>query len=92
MSAEDGVSIHRLEFEGRVCIVISHRLPTPPAKSDGTPCLTRAESRIAAMLRTGRTYREIGIARGISARTVANHAQSIYRKLGVQTREELVAK
>lgn len=53
--------------------------------------LTAAERVIAERLRTGQTYRAIAEALRKSPRTVAVQASSIFRKLGVSSRSELVA-
>lgn len=52
--------------------------------------LTNAEREVLAGLVGGKTNREIGSARGTSARTVANQVQSIFAKLGVGSRRELL--
>ena len=53
--------------------------------------LTRAESEVARALIEGKSNDAIARARGTSVRTVANQVASVYRKLGVQSRAELVA-
>ncbi len=54
--------------------------------------LTESEREVAVALLLGGTAREIAARRGVSERTVANQAQSIYRKLRVGSRAELAAK
>lgn len=54
--------------------------------------LSASERAIARAVVAGSSNAEIGAARGTSAKTVANQLYAIYRKLGVHTREELVAK
>ncbi|HEU4429420.1 MAG TPA: LuxR C-terminal-related transcriptional regulator, partial [Myxococcota bacterium] len=54
--------------------------------------LTAAEREVALALVRGATNREIASERGCSERTIANQAQSLYRKLGVSSRSELAAK
>ncbi len=51
--------------------------------------LTEAERAVALSLVQGATYGEIGRQRRTTERTVANQAQSIYRKLGIGSRTEL---
>ena len=53
--------------------------------------LTAAEAEVCRGLWAGRSSTEIAAARGASVRTVDHQIQSIYRKLGVNTREELLA-
>ena len=54
--------------------------------------LTVAERGVVAGLLEGRSYSQIAAARGRSLRTVANQVASAYRKLGVGSRLELVAR
>ena len=52
--------------------------------------LTVAERDVAVRVYRGATNGEIASARGVSAKTVARQLESIYRKLGVASRRELV--
>lgn len=54
--------------------------------------LTAAELEVVMALVRGHSNEGIAATRGRSAKTVANQVQSIYRKLGVSSRAELVAK
>lgn len=54
------------------------------------PELTPAEREVVELVLEGCSNREIGTRRGTSARTVANQLATIYRKLGVSSRAELV--
>lgn len=60
--------------------------------SYATPALTTRESEIAALLREGLANKEIALRLGIATRTVKNHLQHVYEKLGVHSRGELVAR
>jgi DNA-binding NarL/FixJ family response regulator len=53
--------------------------------------LTDAEHCIASALLAGKSNAEIARARGTTARTIANQIASLFRKLGVQSRAQLVA-
>jgi DNA-binding CsgD family transcriptional regulator len=53
--------------------------------------LTRAERAVHALLVAGHRRKEIAARRGTAEGTVAKQVQSIYRKLGVRGRRELVA-
>jgi DNA-binding NarL/FixJ family response regulator len=53
--------------------------------------LTPSEREVAALLVAGSSNAEIARKRGASARTVANQARAIYRKLGICSRVELAA-
>lgn len=63
--------------------------PAEPLPIDG---LSPAEQEIMAEVVRGRSDREIANRRGVAPRTVANQLRSVFRKLGVQSRVELVAK
>ncbi|RAL23015.1 hypothetical protein DL240_09000 [Lujinxingia litoralis] len=52
--------------------------------------LSEAERDVARQVAQGRTNAEIAAARGSAERTVANQLASIYRKLGLNSRQELV--
>jgi DNA-binding CsgD family transcriptional regulator len=53
--------------------------------------LTPQELQIARLLAEGRTTREAAAAVFLSPKTVEYHLRSVYRKLGIHSREELVA-
>lgn len=53
--------------------------------------LTRREQEIAQLLNKGNTYKQIAEELFISIATVKTHAQHIYRKCGVNNRNELLA-
>lgn len=52
--------------------------------------LTPREVEIAGLLAEGNTYRSISDTLDISVGTVQSHAKSVYRKLGVHTKQELI--
>lgn len=68
---------------------IEHELPRVAAVRSGTE-LTATEQRVADLIGGGATNREVAMALFVSVRTVETHVASIYRKLGVRTRTELV--
>ncbi|MBZ0116889.1 MAG: helix-turn-helix transcriptional regulator [Sandaracinaceae bacterium] len=72
-------------FQGGSIVVIGYEAPRPPA---GT--LSPAEREVAGDLIDGLSIRAIARKRGVAQRTVANQIQSLYRKLGVRSRDELV--
>lgn len=51
--------------------------------------LTPSERRVAALVASGRTNREVAAALVLAERTVESHLSHIYRKLGVRSRAEL---
>jgi LuxR family maltose regulon positive regulatory protein len=66
---------------------------TPRRHEHGAPApetLTDAELAILGLLRSELSQREIGAELYVSLNTVKSHTRSIYRKLGVATREEAV--
>ena len=54
-----------------------------------TAALSAREREIATLAATGITSREIGARLFVSTRTVENHLQHVYAKLGVSCRAEL---
>jgi DNA-binding CsgD family transcriptional regulator len=66
--------------------------PLPPARGPGAPPLTAAEREVITVLLEGHGYAEIARRRGRSVETVAKQAGSAFRKLGVSSRSELVAR
>jgi DNA-binding NarL/FixJ family response regulator len=72
-----------------------HVLPSiqaAAAPAPGPDTLTPRESEVMELLQTGRTNAEIAHELHISVETVRSHARRIYRKLGVKTRRELLAR
>ena len=54
--------------------------------------LTPREREIAALAAAGATSKEIAAQLFLSSRTVDNHLQSVYTKLGVSGRQELAGR
>jgi len=52
--------------------------------------LTIAEQEVALQVYAGASHRDIAQTRGVSVKTIGNQLESIYRKLGVSSRVELV--
>jgi DNA-binding CsgD family transcriptional regulator len=75
-----------LESEDGELAVLSFTLPW-----DDEISLSSAESDVARHILAGRSNSEIAALRGCSTRTVANQVASLFRKLGVRSRLELVA-
>ena len=53
--------------------------------------LSEAEAMVALLAVTGQSNRAIARSRGVTERTVANQLASLYRKLGIRSRGELIA-
>jgi LuxR family transcriptional regulator, maltose regulon positive regulatory protein len=68
------------------------RLDTIRAGVPGASSLTMAELRLVPLLQTHLTFREIGDRLYVSRHTVKTQAMSIYRKLGVSSRSEAIAR
>ena len=77
----------RLRVGSTEVLVVSY--PVPAA---ALPTLTRAERSVLDGLLRGVSLARIARGRRRSAATVKNQAASIYRKLGVHSRSELVAR
>lgn len=54
--------------------------------------LSPAEREVASFLLDGKANADIARARGVAVRTVANQVASLYRKLGIRSRGELLAR
>ena len=65
---------------------------SPLINSSDLKNLSETEREIVALLVAGSTNTDIAERRGARGHTVANQVQSIFRKLGVRSRGELVAK
>jgi transcriptional regulator EpsA len=70
------------------------RLPPPRGRAGGAPVrpLSARETEIVGWLRSGKSNDEMGRLLGISALTVKNHLQRIYRTLGVSNRAHALAR
>jgi DNA-binding NarL/FixJ family response regulator len=75
-----------MHIRGREVLVLSY---STVAAFDALERLSRAEREVVELLLSGASNAEIARQRGTSARTVANQAASIFRKLGVGSRMEL---
>lgn len=82
----DGPRMSELTRNGERFLIIS-----VPIVDTMTDLLTAAELQIARYVACGLRTREIAAKRGSSLSTVANQLASIYGKLGVAGRRELVA-
>jgi DNA-binding NarL/FixJ family response regulator len=74
--------------EGVELAVLSHRLDAPTSLEG----LTAAERTIASAIAEGLSNRDIGRLRNTSERTVAKQVAEIFRKSGVSSRRELLAR
>jgi DNA-binding NarL/FixJ family response regulator len=81
-----GLEAYRLEVAGEELVVF--RLPATEVRS--LEKLSEAEREVARLVVEGLTNGAIAERRGTSLRTVANQLASIFRKLDVRSRAELV--
>lgn len=67
------------------------RAPKATSRPRNRVVLTRRELEVLKLLGTGLTTAQIGRTLGITAKTVENHKQHIYAKLGVQSQSHAVS-
>jgi len=94
--ARDALEEARDVFESLGAERWSERATRELARIGGRPpaprTLTEGEKRIAELAAAGATNREIAAAMFLSDKTVESHLTHIYRKLGMTSRRELVAR
>jgi len=83
---EPRVSVIMVEVESLLSSVFAHAGTFFAAYG-----LTERELAVAKLLLSGSIYKEIAFELGISLSTVRTHTMSLYRKLGIHSREELAA-
>jgi DNA-binding CsgD family transcriptional regulator len=82
-----GLRAARFRLEGDELAVLSF-----PLASVALPdCLSAAERDVALKVIAGKSNAEIAAARGTAARTVANQVASLFKKLKVRSRQEIIA-
>lgn len=79
--------VSHFTHESEELAVISYPIRRPSAYG----ALTAAETAVAEGIIAGLSMREVARQRGVSERTVGNQLASIYRKLGVSSRHELIS-
>lgn len=82
--------VARFEVNGEELAVLSFPLSTPSKRPPTS--LSAAEQEVVAGILGGQSNSEIARARRTSVRTVANQVASIFRKMEVSSRAELVAR
>jgi len=76
--------------ETKSCVVIMNRSPKVPDIAEQFVALSERQQEVAALVHKGLSNKEIGHALGVSEGTIKCHLHSIYVKLGVQSRIELM--
>lgn len=84
--ATDGEISHLLIWEQALSEPINHHAPPPNDMAE----LTDREKQVIQQLAMGKSNKLIAYELHISIRTVENHLRSIYEKLGVHTRGQLI--
>ena len=62
-----------------------------PIERDEAEALTASEADVMTLILEGLSNKEIAKRRGRAVRTIANQIASLFRKLGVNSRSELMA-
>src|SRR3954454_12978100 len=76
----------------QVALVEAEIEAMPQATAAGGSGLTRAELRLLPLLSTHLSFREIGERLFVSRNTIQTQALSVYRKLGVSSRSDAIAR
>jgi LuxR family maltose regulon positive regulatory protein len=87
LSLPPGLTAETIEVGGETLVVFAF-----PGKRDAPSPLTEAEQHIVDLVLQGCTTAQIAATRGVARTTVSSQLQSIYRKLGITSRIELVCK
>ena len=86
-----GLRSNVLALAGRRLVVLSHPV-VGEAAEHWTGRLTAGEVAVARALEQGHSYARIAELRGSSLGTVKKQVSSLYRRLGVRSRTELVVR
>ena len=78
----------RFDVGGEAFALLESAEPQPDTPSG----LTEAEADVARLAVEGLSNKQIAVRRGTSPRTVANQMASLFRKLGLASRPELLAR
>ncbi|MDQ3032355.1 MAG: helix-turn-helix transcriptional regulator [Myxococcota bacterium] len=81
-----------LEHSGERYVVFSWPIPAPTAPKDAPVALTGAERAVHALLLAGLSDAEIAELRGTTRSTVTKQVDAVFRKIGVRSRRELIAR
>jgi DNA-binding NarL/FixJ family response regulator len=92
-AARDALGQARTLFDGLGAAIWAEKASAELARIGGRTAspgeLTPAERRVAELVASGRTNKEVASALFLTDRTVEGHLTSIYRKLGIRSRAEL---
>lgn len=85
---QDAETRHRLD---RVALMAADGVDAPLLQRRDSPVISQREREVAIAAASRARSREIAERFGVSSRTIDNQLQSVYRKLGVSSRDELRA-
>ena len=85
---EGAIRLSRFRIAGDEFVVLSE----PTLRATDFPILSQAERQVALLAIGGSSNQAIAASRGVRPRTVVNQLATIYRKLGVSSRSEMVAR
>jgi DNA-binding NarL/FixJ family response regulator len=86
LPAPRGLAAYTFEVDGDAYALLAFELPAPNLPAG----LSFAEQQVALGVVEGKTNAQIGQERGTSANTVANQLRSVFAKLRISSRLELV--
>ena len=89
MQAIQSASEHAPFFAARASEILLNTITKPLSRTD-EPLLTYRERQIVQLLAGGSSNKEVGVALGISVKTVETHRARIMRKLGLSSIVKLV--
>lgn len=81
-----------LVVDGEEIHLVSHALEHPAHAADPLAALPRALADVARLAIKGHETQSIARARGTSPRTVEKQLETLYRRLGVSSRTELITR
>jgi len=85
--------LNAIHLASRGMQLTPHAVAEPRGRAvAGRELLTRREAEVLPLLQEDRSNAEIALALQVGVETVRTHARNIYRKLGVSSRRELVAR
>jgi DNA-binding NarL/FixJ family response regulator len=83
--------LNAIHLVSRGLHVLPHARPANGGATSLPDILTPREADVLEQLQLGRSNGEIAVALSVSVETVRTHARSIFRKLGVRSRRELLS-
>ena len=91
--APDDLRVSRLAHDSGRYVVFSWPEGKPPDEGTAAaPALTAAERAVHALLLVGLSDAEIADLRGTTRSTVTKQVDAVFRKIGVRSRRELIAR